>query len=74
MSIAIRKVETSTDFKPFFEFPWTLYKNDPNWVPPLLSMRREQFAADSENLGRAHLAHQAAPDKTLAPMCSRMLP
>lgn len=43
MGITIRKVETSADFKPFFEFPWTLYKDDPNWVPPLLSMRREQF-------------------------------
>lgn len=43
MSITIHKVETNTDFKPFFEFPWTLYKDDPNWTPPLLSMRREQF-------------------------------
>jgi hypothetical protein len=43
MSITIHKVESNTDFKPFFEFPWTLYKDDPNWVPPLLSIRREQF-------------------------------
>lgn len=43
MTVTIRKVETSADFKPFFEFPWTLYKDDPNWVPPLLSMRRELF-------------------------------
>jgi hypothetical protein len=43
MTITIRKVETSADFKPFFEFPWTLYKDDPNWTPPLLSMRREQM-------------------------------
>jgi hypothetical protein len=42
-SIQIRKVKTNADFKPFFEFPWTLYKNDPKWVPPLLSMRREIF-------------------------------
>lgn len=41
--VVIRKVETKADFKPFFEFPWTLYKDDPNWVPPLLSMRRELF-------------------------------
>lgn len=43
MSLQIRKVETQADFKPFFEFPWTLYKDDPNWTPPLLSMRREQY-------------------------------
>ncbi|MFN8527717.1 MAG: N-acetyltransferase [Anaerolineae bacterium] len=42
-AVQIRKVETPADFKPFFEFPWTLYKDDPNWVPPLLSMRHEMF-------------------------------
>lgn len=40
-SVSIRKVESKQDYKAFFEFPWTLYKNDPNWVPPLLSMRTE---------------------------------
>jgi hypothetical protein len=41
MAIDVRKVENAADFKAFFEFPWHLYKNDPNWVPPLLSMRRD---------------------------------
>jgi hypothetical protein len=41
MSITVRKVESPADFKAFFEFPWTIYKGDPNWVPPLLSMRRD---------------------------------
>lgn len=39
--VTVRKVETPSDFKAFFEFPWVLYKDDPNWVPPLVSMRRE---------------------------------
>ena len=39
--IVVRKAENAADFKAFFEFPWTLYKNDPHWVPPLLSMRRD---------------------------------
>lgn len=43
MPVQIKKVETQADFQPFFQFPWTLYKDDPNWTPPLLSMRREQF-------------------------------
>ena len=43
MPVQIRKVETQADFKPYFEFPWVLYKDDPNWTPPLLSMRRDQF-------------------------------
>ena len=42
-AITVRKVENAADFKAFFEFPWTIYKNDPNWVPPLLSMRRDQL-------------------------------
>jgi hypothetical protein len=41
MSVEVRKVENAEDFQAFFNFPWTLYKNDPNWVPPLLSMRRD---------------------------------
>ncbi len=43
MVVQIRKIETPADFKPFFEFPWALYKDDPNWTPPLLSMRSDQF-------------------------------
>jgi len=43
--VVVRKVEDDTNFrsgdmKVFFEFPWTVYKNDPNWVPPLVSGRR----------------------------------
>ncbi|HLV35279.1 MAG TPA: GNAT family N-acetyltransferase [Spirillospora sp.] len=39
--VSVRKVESAPDFQAFFEFPWKVYHNDPNWVPPLLSMRRE---------------------------------
>jgi GNAT superfamily N-acetyltransferase len=41
--VTIRKVETRQDYRAFFEFPWVLYKDDPNWVPPLLSMRHDTF-------------------------------
>ena len=40
-SIEIRKVDTKKDFRAFFKFPWKVYQDDPNWTPPLLSMRRE---------------------------------
>lgn len=43
MSVQIIEVTSSKEFQAFFEFPWTLYKDDPNWVPPLLSMRKELF-------------------------------
>ncbi|MBZ0278046.1 MAG: GNAT family N-acetyltransferase [Anaerolineae bacterium] len=39
--VSVRQVKTPADYKAFFEFPWKLYKNDPNWVPPLLSMRSD---------------------------------
>jgi hypothetical protein len=43
--VIVRKVENDIDFRSgdmrvFFEFPWKVYKNDPNWVPPMLSLRR----------------------------------
>jgi len=38
--VSVRKVEGSQDFKAFLEFPWIIYKDDPNWVPPLLSIRK----------------------------------
>jgi GNAT superfamily N-acetyltransferase len=44
--LAVRKVESASDWRAFFEFPWQVYKNDPNWVPPLLSMRRDLLAKD----------------------------
>ena len=45
-AVAVRKVDTPHDFRAFFEFPWKVYRNDPNWVPPLLSMRRELLDKD----------------------------
>jgi GNAT superfamily N-acetyltransferase len=41
MSVTVRKVENQADYQAFLNFPWVLYRDDPNWVPPLLSMRRE---------------------------------
>ncbi len=41
--VTVRKVDSAADFKAFFEFPWSVYRDDPNWVPQLLSMRRELF-------------------------------
>lgn len=35
MNITIHEVRTKSDLKAFINFPWGLYKNDPNWIPPL---------------------------------------
>jgi hypothetical protein len=49
--VTVRKVANDRDFahgdmKVFFEFPWAIYKDDPNWVPPLLSARRKLLDRD----------------------------
>ncbi|MBN1564105.1 MAG: N-acetyltransferase [Anaerolineae bacterium] len=41
--LTVRKVEAKADFNTLITFPWQVYKNDPNWVPPLLSMLREHY-------------------------------
>jgi len=35
--IIIKEVENSTMLAEFIKLPWKIYKNDPNWVPPLIS-------------------------------------
>ena len=36
-NIQIKEVLNSRDLMKFIKFPWSLYKNDPYWVPPLIS-------------------------------------
>lgn len=37
MTVSIREINLSykKDLKEFIDLPWSLYKNDPHWVPPL---------------------------------------
>ncbi len=42
-SLTVRKVENKADRSTFIAFPWTLYKDSPYWVPPLVSMQREKL-------------------------------
>jgi GNAT superfamily N-acetyltransferase len=39
--IEIRTVRTKREKRAFLTFPWTIYKNDPLWVPPLLPEREK---------------------------------
>jgi GNAT superfamily N-acetyltransferase len=39
--VSVERVQTSQDIEDFIRFPFKLYQGDPNWVPPLLSERRE---------------------------------
>ncbi|MBN1265798.1 MAG: GNAT family N-acetyltransferase [Anaerolineales bacterium] len=40
-AIEVRPVRTKSERNTFLRFPWRIYKDDPLWVPPLLSDRAE---------------------------------
>ena len=39
--VQVRPVSGKREQKQFLELPWTLYKGDPNWIPPLRSNQAE---------------------------------
>jgi hypothetical protein len=41
--IHIAKVESRKDLKKFIHFPWKVYRDDPNWVPPLIMDIKEKL-------------------------------
>jgi len=44
-SIEIREVSGKKALDTFIRVPWEIYKDDPNWVAPLMIERREAFSA-----------------------------
>lgn len=44
-SIDIRQVSGRKMLKDFIRVPWSIYKDDPNWIPPLLMERKEAFSS-----------------------------
>ncbi|MEK7465848.1 MAG: N-acetyltransferase [Planctomycetota bacterium] len=49
----VATVSTSSDLKAFLRLPWSLYRGDPNWVPPLLGEVKKL-------LSKEHPFHQHA--------------
>jgi GNAT superfamily N-acetyltransferase len=43
--ISVQPATTRQDIEEFMRFPFRLYRDDPNWVPPLLSERRAYLDA-----------------------------
>ncbi|MFP4113417.1 MAG: GNAT family N-acetyltransferase [Spirochaetota bacterium] len=37
MSVVVSPVSTQKDLMAFIKLPWKLYRDDPNWVPPLIA-------------------------------------
>lgn len=46
-SLEIREAVDSKTLKDFIHFPYHLYRNDPNWVPPLLSEEKKFYRSSS---------------------------
>lgn len=44
-NIEIREVVGKKALKTFIKIPWSIYKNDPNWVPPLLMERKDALSS-----------------------------
>ncbi len=47
MSIIIKEVVENNDYKKFVNFPFSLYKNDKMWVPPIKDEEIKMLKADS---------------------------
>jgi GNAT superfamily N-acetyltransferase len=39
--IEIRKIESKSEIMQFIKFPWKIYKDYPNWVPPIIMDRKK---------------------------------
>src|SRR5919204_5624785 len=43
MPIDVRPVRSRGDLMRFIKLPWRLYRNEPRWVPPLISERKRHL-------------------------------
>ena len=43
MPVEIRPVRSRRDLMRFIKLPWRLYRNEPNWVPPLIAERKRHL-------------------------------
>jgi len=44
--IQIKEAKTKAEMKAFVTFPFELFKNSPNWIPPLISDELNTFNRD----------------------------
>ena len=45
MALEVRPVAGRGELNTFIKLPWRLYRNEPNWVPPLLFERKQFWEA-----------------------------
>lgn len=46
-NIVVRRVSSPAEKKAFLALPWKVYKDDPVWVPPLMSMRKDKMNTEN---------------------------
>jgi GNAT superfamily N-acetyltransferase len=46
VSVEVRPVASKRDLMRFIKLPWRLYRNEPRWVPPLISERKRFLSQD----------------------------
>ena len=51
MALSIQPVVTQRDLKRFVTFPWRIYRDDPNWVPPLIAGQMDKLTPGRNPLG-----------------------
>ena len=51
--IKLLEVENGSDLISFIKVPFSIYKDDPNWVPPLISERKDFFNKEKNPFYRA---------------------
>ncbi|MCS7259079.1 MAG: hypothetical protein NZ601_06960 [candidate division WOR-3 bacterium] len=44
--IVVSEVKTKKDLSDFINLPWKIYKNDPNWIPPLIDDIKETLSKE----------------------------
>jgi GNAT superfamily N-acetyltransferase len=47
--IEITPVTSKKDLRAFVRFPWKIYKDDPHWVPPLITDRVKQLSSEQNS-------------------------
>lgn len=57
-NLKVVEVCTKTHWNNFLNFPWVIYANDPNWVPPLL-MEQRRLLNRKKNPGFKHTIFKA---------------
>ncbi len=53
--IEIREVSNPADLKTFISVPWSIYQDDPNWIPPLKIERKELLSEKNPFFNHARM-------------------